>query len=55
MDWSHDLCLRGLLHLLQCMVLSMSAMQHNLDDYKVVNVDYFDGPLYFNGDVHVHL
>jgi hypothetical protein len=37
------------------MVLSMSAMQHNLDHYKVVDVDHFDGPLDFNGDIHIHL
>lgn len=51
MDWSYDLCLRGLLHLLQCMVFSVSAMQHDLDHYKVVN--HFDCPVDFNGDVHM--
>lgn len=58
MDWSYDLCLRGLLYLLQCMVFSVSAMQHNINHYQVVcdfELDHFDGPLDFNDDIHVHM
>lgn len=45
MDWRYDLCLRGLLHLLQRMVFSVSAMQLNLDHCKVVSdfeLNHFD-------------
>jgi hypothetical protein len=58
MDWSYDLCLRGVLHLLQCMVFSVPAVQHNLDHYKVVRnfeLDHFDSSIDFIGNLHIHM
>lgn len=58
MDWSYYLCLRGLLYLLQCILFSVCALQHNINHYQIVydfELDHFDGPLDFNGGIHVHM
>lgn len=55
MDWSYVLCGRGLLHILQSVLLSVSCMHRNLDHEGVdfdFKLDHFVGPFEFDIDIH---